>query len=36
MADLLSAHLDLDAVLDLLDGPPAAAPVITTSLGGLP
>ena len=36
MADLLSAHLDLDAVLDLLDGPPPTAPVITTSLGGLP
>lgn len=36
MADLLSAHLDLDAVLDLLAGPPARAPIITTSLGGLP
>lgn len=36
MADLLGAHLDLEAVLDLLDGPPAAAPVITSSLGGLP
>jgi len=36
MADLLSAHLDVDAVLDLLDGPPSAAPIITTSLGALP
>ncbi|MFN8070667.1 MAG: cobyric acid synthase [Mycobacterium sp.] len=36
MADLLSAHLDLDAVLALLDGPPPAAPVITTAFGGLP
>jgi adenosylcobyric acid synthase len=36
MADLLSAHLDLVAVLDLLAGPPVAAPVISTSLGGLP
>ena len=36
MADLLSAHLALDAVLDLLAGPPAAAPVISTSLVGLP
>lgn len=35
MADLLSAHLDVDAVLDLLAGPPPAAPVITTGLGGL-
>ncbi len=36
MADLLAAHLDLDAVLALLDGPPAVAPVITSTLGGLP
>ena len=36
MADLLSAHLDLDAGLDLLAGPPASAPVIITSVGGLP
>lgn len=33
MADLLAAHLDLDAVLALLDGPPGAAPVITAGLG---
>jgi adenosylcobyric acid synthase len=36
MADLLSAHLDVDAVLDLLAGPPSAAPIISTRLGGLP
>ena len=36
MADLLSAHLDVDSVLDLLTGPPSAAPVITTRLGGIP
>jgi adenosylcobyric acid synthase len=36
MADLLATHLDLDAVLGLLDGPPAAAPVIRSTLGGLP
>ena len=36
MADLLSAHLDLDAVLALLDGLPPAAPVITTAFGGSP
>jgi adenosylcobyric acid synthase len=36
MADLLAAHLDLDAVLALLDGPPAVAPVITSTIGGLP
>ncbi len=36
MADLLTAHLDLDAVLGLLDRPPVAAPVITSSVGGLP
>ncbi len=36
MADLLSAHLDVDAVLDLLDGPTSASPVITTSLVRLP
>jgi adenosylcobyric acid synthase len=36
MADLLGAHLDLDAVLALLDGPPPAAPIITTGVGGLP
>ena len=36
MADLLTAHLDLDAVLTLLDGPPPSAAVITTSCGRLP
>lgn len=34
MADLLTEHVDLDAVLGLLDGPPVEAPVIT--LGRLP
>jgi adenosylcobyric acid synthase len=32
MADLLTAHLDLDAVLALLDGPPPSAPVISSHL----
>lgn len=36
MADLLDAHLDMDAVLGLLDGAPPAAPTIVTGLGGLP
>jgi adenosylcobyric acid synthase len=36
MADLLNAHLNLDAVLALLDGPPPDMPVITSALGGLP
>lgn len=36
MADLLAAHLDLDAVLALLDGPPPTAPVITTAVGDIP
>ena len=36
MADLLEANLDIDAVLALLDGPPAVAPVITSAVGGLP
>lgn len=36
MADLLDAHLDVDAVLGLLDGPPLDAPTILTGLGGLP
>ncbi len=36
MADLLDAHLDVDAVLGLLDGPPPDAPTILTGLGGLP
>ena len=33
MADLLTAHLDLDAVLNLLGGPPPARPTITSALG---
>jgi adenosylcobyric acid synthase len=33
MADLLTAHLDLDAVLGLLDGPPPVRPTITTAVG---
>jgi adenosylcobyric acid synthase len=33
MADLLTAHLDLDAVLGLLDGPPPARPTIISALG---
>lgn len=32
MADLLGTHCDLDAVLGLLDGPPAAAPLISSRL----
>ncbi len=32
MADLLAAHLDLGAVLRLLDGPTPSAPVITTAV----
>jgi NAD(P)-dependent dehydrogenase (short-subunit alcohol dehydrogenase family) len=36
MADLLADNLDLDAVLALLDGPPPVAPVIRSTLGGLP
>ena len=36
MADLLADNLDLDAVLALLDGPPTVAPVIRSTLGGLP
>lgn len=36
MADLLTAHLDLDALLALLDTGPAPAPVITTWLGPIP
>ena len=36
MADLLTAHLDLDAVLGLLDGPAPAAPVITCAFSRLP
>ena len=33
MADLLTAHLDLDAVLELLGGPRPARPTITSALG---
>lgn len=33
MADLLAEHLDLDALLGLLDGPPSPSPVITAALG---
>jgi len=33
MADLLTAHLDLDAVLELLGGPLSARPTITSTLG---
>ena len=36
MADLLTAHLDIGAVLALLDGPAPAAPVITSAVGGIP
>ena len=36
MADLLAAHLDLDAVLALLDGPPRPSPVISSAVGHLP
>jgi adenosylcobyric acid synthase len=36
MADLLADNLDLDAVLALLAGPPTVAPVIRSTLGGLP
>ncbi len=36
MADLLADHLDLDALLALLDGPPTVAPVIHSTVGGLP
>ena len=32
MADLVSAHCDLDAVLSLLDGPPPSRPVISSRL----
>ena len=36
MADLVTEHLDLDAVLALLDGPPPSAAVIATSYKRLP
>ena len=32
MADLLAAHLDLDAVLALLDGGPPVRPTVTSAL----
>ena len=35
-ADLLAAHLDLDAVLGLLDGAPAPAPVISSGWRPIP
>ncbi|MGI9124070.1 MAG: cobyric acid synthase, partial [Mycobacterium sp.] len=35
-ADLLTAHLDIDAVLGLLESPRPARPVIATSVTGLP
>ena len=35
MADLMVAHLDLEAIFALLDGPPADAPVIRSALGWL-
>lgn len=35
-ADLLAAHLDLDALLGLLDGPPTAAPVISSGWRPIP
>jgi len=35
MADLLADHLDIDAVLALLDGPPPLARVITSAVGDL-
>jgi adenosylcobyric acid synthase len=36
MADLLTAHLDLDAVLGLLEGPTPTRPTITSALHHLP
>ena len=36
MADLLTAHLDLDAVLGLLDGSTPTRPTITSALDHLP
>ena len=36
MADLLAAHLDLEALLALLDAPVPAVPVITSMLRPLP
>ncbi|MBU3749902.1 MAG: cobyric acid synthase [Mycobacterium sp.] len=35
MADLMAAHLDLEAIFALLDGPPSVAPVIRSALGWL-
>ena len=32
IADLIEAHLDIDAVLALLEGPPPVSPVITTAV----
>ncbi len=36
IADLLAAHLDLEAVLALLDGPPRNVPTVVSTVGGLP
>ena len=36
IADLVAAHLDLDAVLGLLDGPVRSAPVISSTVRHLP
>jgi hypothetical protein len=36
MADLLTAHLDLDAVLGLLEGLTPTRPTITSALHHLP
>lgn len=36
MADLLSSHLDVGALLALVDDGPPNAPIITSTLGGLP
>lgn len=36
IADLLAEHLDLQAVLGLLEGSPATAPVISSTVGALP
>ena len=36
MADLLAAHLDVEAVLALIDGGPPGRPVITSAVGRLP
>jgi adenosylcobyric acid synthase len=35
MADLLAAHLDVDAVMDLMEGGAPSRPTITSRLGNL-